>query len=108
MRSRHTLAAAAGALLLTLTLPTSAHAATGDFLYKTSTGQSAAIADPESNICINLPETTEEAPGNSPENFTTSTATVFLETDCNGDTYTAMNPGKRLDANTQIRSVIFS
>ncbi|MFE3762496.1 hypothetical protein ACFXPI_12110 [Streptomyces sp. NPDC059104] len=106
MRSRHALTAATSALLLAL--PTSAHAATGDFNYKTSTGQSTGIADPDSSICINLPGTSEEAPGNSPENLTSSTATVFTETDCNGDTYTVMNPGKRLDANTQIRSVIFS
>ncbi|MFB7058972.1 hypothetical protein ACFCXT_38345 [Streptomyces vinaceus] len=108
MRLHHTLTAATGALLLTLALPTSAHATTGDFNYKTSTGQDAGLSDPASGICLNLPEATAENPANSPENLTASTATVFLEADCEGDTYTAMNPGKKLDANTQIRSVIFS
>ncbi|WP_327072534.1 hypothetical protein OG196_05030 [Kitasatospora purpeofusca] len=59
-------------------------------------------------MCINPPDTTEEAPGNSPQNLTISTATVFLETDCNGDTYSAMDPGKKLGEDTKIRSVIFS
>ncbi|MGW1643090.1 hypothetical protein [Streptomyces lavendulae] len=106
MRLHQSLTAAAGALLLTLALPTSAHAAAGDFLYTASTGQTASLADPQSGICLNLPEATEENPANSPQNFTD--ATVFLETDCNGDTYTVMNPGKKLDTHTQLRSVIFS
>ncbi|MFD7084930.1 hypothetical protein [Streptomyces sp. NPDC059918] len=108
MRLHHSLTAAAGALLLALALPTSAHAAAGEFNYTTSTGQTAGIADPQSGICINLPEATAENPADSPQNFTDATATVFLDTDCEGDTYTAMNPGKKLDANTQLRSVIFS
>ncbi|MFD8019002.1 hypothetical protein ACFV6G_01040 [Streptomyces lavendulae] len=108
MRLHHSLTTAAGALLLALALPTSAHAATGDFQYKASDGQDAVLADPDSAICLNLPGTSQEAPGDSPQNFTNATATVFLETDCNGDTYTTLNPGQKADANTRIRSVIFS
>lgn len=89
-------------------MPSSAHATTGDFLYKTSTGQDAGVSDQESGVCINLPGTTEEAPGNSPQNFTISTATVFLETDCNGDTYSELKPGAKLGEDVKVRSVIFA
>ncbi|MCX4683597.1 hypothetical protein [Kitasatospora purpeofusca] len=108
MRLHRTLGTTVGALLLALAVPNSAHSTTGDFLYKTSTGEKAGISDQTSSVCINLPATTEEAPGNSPENYTVSTATVFLEADCEGDTYTAMEPGAKLGEDTKIRSVIFS
>ncbi|MFD8695472.1 hypothetical protein [Kitasatospora purpeofusca] len=110
MRLHRTLGAPVGALLVALAVAVSpsAHATTGDFFYKTSTGEKAGISDQTSGVCINLPATTEEAPGNSPENYTVSTATVFLETDCNGDTYTAMDPGKKLGEDVKVRSVVFS
>ncbi len=108
MRRHRTLGTTVGALLLALAVPTSAHSTTGDFLYRTSTGQEAGLSDQSSRVCVNLPDTTEEAPGDSPQNLTTSTATVFLETDCNGDTYSAVDPGKKLGEDTKIRSVIFS
>lgn len=108
MRLHRTLGATVGALLLALAVPSTAHSTTGDFNYKTSTGESAGISDQASGECINLLGTTEEAPGNSPENYTVSTATVFLETDCNGDTYSELKPGAKLGEDVKIRSVIFS
>ncbi|MFI1769218.1 hypothetical protein ACH41H_45310 [Streptomyces sp. NPDC020800] len=108
MRLRHSVAAALGALALVVTLPTSAGAATGDFLYKVGPGVPAGIADPESGRCINLFGATEQDPAFAPENFTTSTATVFLDFDCNGDTFYVMNPGKRLGDRLKLRSVVFS
>ncbi|MEU9987817.1 hypothetical protein AB0E10_13640 [Streptomyces sp. NPDC048045] len=108
MRLRHSVAAALGALALVVTLPTSASAATGDFLYKVGPGVPAGIADPESGRCINLFGATEQDPAFAPENFTTSTATVFLDFDCNGDTFYVMNPGKRLGDRLKLRSVVFS
>ncbi|MGW7056938.1 hypothetical protein ACWGHM_00150 [Streptomyces sp. NPDC054904] len=108
MRLHQTLGAIVGALLLALAVPTSAHATTGDFAYKTGTGQEATVSDAASGQCINLPGTTEEAPGHSPQNLTISTATVFLDTDCDGDTYSAIEPGKKLGEEVKVRSVIFS
>ncbi|MFF7753300.1 hypothetical protein ACFZCP_29620 [Streptomyces sp. NPDC007971] len=108
MRLRHSVAAALGALALVVTLPTSASAATGDFLYKVGPGVPAGIADPESGRCTNLFGATEQDPAFAPENFTTSTATVFLDFDCNGDTFYVMNPGKRLGDRLKLRSVVFS
>ncbi|MFD9797011.1 hypothetical protein ACFWXK_39405 [Streptomyces sp. NPDC059070] len=108
MRLRTSLAAFGGALLLTLSVPTSSYAATGDFLYKTGAGAEALLADPQNGVCLNLDGATEENPAHSPTNFTNATATVFLDSDCNGDTYYVMNPGKKLGDKLKLRSVIFS
>ncbi|MEW1908417.1 hypothetical protein AB0442_08155 [Kitasatospora sp. NPDC085895] len=108
MRLRNSLLAAAGALLITLAVPSSASAATGDFLYKVGPGIPAGIADPESGQCVNLFGATEDHPAFAPENLTDSTATVFLDFDCSGDTYFVMNPGKKLGDRLKLRSVIFS
>lgn len=110
MRLRNTVLAVASAVALVCAVPTSADAATGDFLYKVGRlpGVPAGIADPESGTCINLFGATEVDPAFAPDNFTTSTATVFLDFDCNGDTFYVMNPGKRLGDRLKLRSVIFS
>ncbi|GLX41329.1 hypothetical protein Sros01_74020 [Streptomyces roseochromogenus] len=108
MRLHRTLGATVGALLLALAVPASARATTGDFLYKTSAGQGAGVSDADSGICVNLPGTTAQEPGHSPQNFTVSTATVFAEQDCEGDSYTAMDPGTKLGEDRKVGSVIFS
>ncbi|MFI6156722.1 hypothetical protein ACIBCA_29040 [Kitasatospora sp. NPDC051170] len=108
MRLRNAVLAAASAAALVLSTPLSANAAVGDFLYKVGPGVPAGIADPESGKCINLFGATEKDPAFAPDNFTTSTATVFLDFDCNGDVYYVMNPGKRLGDRLKLRSVIFS
>ncbi|MEV6978817.1 hypothetical protein [Kitasatospora sp. NPDC093806] len=108
MRLRTTAAAALGALTLLLAVPNTAHAAHGEFLYKVGPGIPAGMVEPESGDCINLFGATEEHPAFAPENFTTSTATVFLDFNCEGDTYYVMNPGKKLGNRLKLRSVIFS
>ncbi|GAB2743209.1 hypothetical protein [Kitasatospora kifunensis] len=110
MRLRNTAVAALGALTLLIAVPSSAHAATGDFLYKVGRlpGVPSGLADPQSGVCINLDGATEADPAFAPDNFTTSTATVFLDFDCNGDVYRVMNPGQRLGDRLKFRSVVFS
>ncbi|MER7723035.1 hypothetical protein [Streptomyces sp. NPDC096323] len=115
MRLRHSVSAALGALTLVVTLPASAHAAEGQFryTYATDEGYEAVgfLNDPPSEQCINLPGVGSDdlAPGYSPKNRTDATATVFLNADCEGDSYFILRPytgggSERL----QVRSVIFS
>ncbi|MFK0223698.1 hypothetical protein ACIQWN_36625 [Streptomyces vinaceus] len=47
-------------------------------------------------------------PAQSPWNRTDATATVFLDFNCDGDTYYVMTPGKKLGPLLKFRSVIFS
>ncbi|AXE24704.1 hypothetical protein C0216_15685 [Streptomyces globosus] len=114
MRLRSTLAAALGGLLLSVALPASpAAAANGDFTYSyvglNGLNLRGVLADPDSSVCINIPETVGSAlPALAPSNFTDSTATVFLDSDCDGDTFYVMAPGKRLGERLRLRSVVFS
>lgn len=114
MRLRSTLAAALGGLLLSVALPASpAAAANGDFAY-TYVGLNGlnlrgALTDPESGVCINIPETVGSAlPAFAPRNSTDAFATVFLDADCQGDAFYTMTPGKRLGERLRLRSVVFS
>ncbi|WP_420082141.1 hypothetical protein ACN6AT_34640 [Streptomyces sp. JL4002] len=114
MRLRNTVAATLGALLLSAVLPTSpASAATGDFVY-TYVGLNGLnlrgeLSNPDSGQCINIPETVGSAlPALAPRNYTTSTATVFLEADCDGDVFRTLAPGQRLGNSLRLRSVVFS
>ncbi|MFH9352860.1 hypothetical protein [Kitasatospora sp. NPDC017646] len=108
MRLRNAALAVASAVALVLAVPMSANAAVGDFLYKVGPGVPAGLADPESGKCINLFGATEKDPAFAPKNLTTSTATVFLDFDCGGDTFYVMNPGKVLGDRLKLRSVVFS
>ncbi|MER7764118.1 hypothetical protein [Streptomyces sp. NPDC097619] len=114
MRVRRTLAAVLGGALLSLALPsTPAAAADGEFLYSYvgSNGLNlrGVLADPESRECIDIPETVgSELPAFAPRNLTDATATVFLDSDCNGDVFFVMPPGKRLGDRLRLRSVVFS
>ncbi|MER5865928.1 hypothetical protein [Kitasatospora sp. NPDC002040] len=108
MRLRQAAVTTVGVFALLLSTPLPANAAAGDFLYRTGAGAKSGIADPKSGVCIDLEGATEDSPAHSPENFTDSTATVFLESECNGDTYYVMKPGKRLGTKLKLRSVIFS
>lgn len=108
MRFRQTAVAALGALALLVAVPSSANAATGNFRYKFGPGVPTGLADPESGKCINLPGATEFDPAFAPENYTRSTATVFLDFGCQGDTFYVMDPGKKLGDRLKLRSVVFS
>lgn len=115
MRLHHSLAAAAGAAVLILTVPGSAYAAEGNFSYTyiDSDGEEeqATLYDPDSGECIMLPEAAREydqPPAHSPKNRTDSFAIAFTNADCSGDEFT-MRPytggaGERL----KLRSVLFS
>ncbi|MFJ7207373.1 hypothetical protein ACIQWR_28030 [Streptomyces sp. NPDC098789] len=108
MRLRNTVVAAAGALVLTLSMPNSAFAAVGDFSYR---GQLIigrhTLQDPPSEECINVPGA-NVLPAHAPHNDTNATATVFLDEDCGGDVYFVMPPGQHLDFRSRFRSVVFS
>ncbi|AQT75682.1 MULTISPECIES: hypothetical protein [Streptomyces] len=114
MRLRSALAAAVGGLLLSVALPSSpAAAANGEFVYTyvglNGVSLRGALPDPESRVCITIPETVDSAlPAFAPGNFTDATATVFLDADCNGDTFYVMPPGRRLGDRLRLRSVVFS
>ncbi|MFE0458995.1 hypothetical protein ACFW1A_06990 [Kitasatospora sp. NPDC058965] len=108
MRLRHAVAASAGALLLAVTLPSSAFAAAGSFEYAFGPGPRAALHDPDGGTCLDLPEATDDQAAFAPANHTDATATVFLDFDCAGDTYYVMTPGSRLGDRLRLRSVIFS
>jgi hypothetical protein len=108
MRPRTTVAAAAGALLLGLSVPSSAFAADGRFEYSFGPGFHAGLDDPGSGECIELPEAAAEDPAYAPANRTDSTATVFLDAGCEGDTYYVVTPGQKFGDRLKLRSVIFS
>ncbi|MEU8548928.1 hypothetical protein AB0C81_18385 [Streptomyces roseoverticillatus] len=85
MRLRYAVGGALGALALIVTVPTSANAATGQFVFtyerdgKTLEGY---LRDPRARYCLTLeqvakPDTT---PAHSPRNRTNSIATVYTET----------------------------
>ncbi|MFE3582973.1 hypothetical protein [Streptomyces vinaceus] len=110
MRLRNAAVAALGAFTLLLAVPNSASAAVGEFNYKIGEGDGIlqSILDPESGSCINLAGTSETDVARAPGNLTDATATVFLESDCNGDVFYVMNPGKVLGSKLELRSVVFS
>ncbi|WP_327136281.1 hypothetical protein OG311_40380 (plasmid) [Streptomyces sp. NBC_01343] len=108
MRRRHALAAAAGALLITVSVPNSASAAVGDFEYRGPLLGSHTLNDPPNRECINIEQATNLLPAQSPKNFTTSTATIFLDFDCNGDTFSVLQPGQTGGPLVKFRSVVFS
>ncbi|GAA4787275.1 hypothetical protein GCM10023329_42840 [Streptomyces sanyensis] len=113
MHVRSTLAAGLGALALLVALPASpASAATGDFAYAYAgpggINLNGTLADPESGVCIDVPETVgNDVPAFAPRNRTDATATVFLEAGCEGDTFFVMNPGRNLGQRLHFRSVVF-
>ncbi|MFE6667788.1 hypothetical protein ACFVFH_30055 [Streptomyces sp. NPDC057697] len=115
MRLRSTVAAALGALALIAAVPTSAGAATGDFTYVYTgldgSAQTGFLVDPESRVCITLPEVADPAstnPAHSPLNLTGSTATVFAGPDCEGPYFTLRPHGGHASERLKLRSVVFS
>ncbi|MEU6393029.1 hypothetical protein [Streptomyces sp. NPDC046939] len=108
------LSVAAGAALLMIAVPGSATAAGGQFRYSytTADGYEATgfLTNPASEQCINLAPAASEpgAAARAPKNHTDATATVFLGTDCEGDTYYTLPPGKGASDRLLVRSVVFS
>ncbi|MFI8951433.1 hypothetical protein ACIGO6_33605 [Streptomyces sp. NPDC053750] len=106
--------AACSAFLLLVAVPGSASAATGQFryTYNTADGYEAVgfLNNPASGECINLPAP-GSAPGaasRAPKNYTNATATVFLDADCEGDTYYTLSLGAGASERLLLRSVAFS
>ncbi|MER7705835.1 hypothetical protein ABTX81_23440 [Kitasatospora sp. NPDC097605] len=108
MRLRNAVLAATSAIVLVLAVPVSANAATGEFRYRYGADYTGALIDPESRACIDLPEATAEEPAFAPSNRTGSTATVFLDPGCAGDTSFTLRPGGRAGNRLLVRSVVFS
>ncbi|MEU6679090.1 hypothetical protein [Streptomyces sp. NPDC046925] len=116
MRLRHTLAAAAGAAVLILTVPGSAYAAEGDFKYtyvNIDSGEEGHVTlhDPAGGECITLPEAAVEysqPPAHSPRNRTGSYAIAFTNADCTGDRFTMRPRTGGASERLKLRSVLFS
>ncbi|MFD3577303.1 hypothetical protein [Streptomyces sp. NPDC058644] len=115
MRLRHSLAAAAGAAALILTVPGSAYAAEGDFSYTYVNGageeEQATLHDPASGECVMLDEAAQEysqPPAHSPKNRTGSFAIVFTNADCSGDDFTLRPHTGGASERLKLRSVLFS
>ncbi|MET8544033.1 hypothetical protein ABZW03_25795 [Kitasatospora sp. NPDC004799] len=108
MRLRNAVLAAASAIALVVAVPVSANAAQGEFRYKVAPGYTSGLFNPPSGECLDIPEATQEQPAYAPENLTRSTATVYLDFGCEGDTYYVMNPGRKLGDRLKLRSVVFS
>lgn len=114
MRLRHSLAAAAGAAVLILTVPGSAHAAEGYFSYTyvDSSGEEGQVTlhEPDSGECITLAEAAQEytqPPAHSPKNRTDTFAIVFTNADCSGDQYTLRPHTGGASERLKLRSVVF-
>ncbi|MYW15650.1 hypothetical protein [Streptomyces sp. SID161] len=95
-------------------MPGSATAATGQFryTYTTAEGYEAVgfLNDPPSGECIDLvgPGSAPGSVSRAPRNHTDATATVFLGSDCEGDTYYTLLPGRGASERLLVRSVVFS
>ena len=114
MRIRHSVAAACGALTLTATLATPAHAATGEFHYRyvglSGEVQTATLYDPATDECITIPEAGDpgaSSPAFAPHNDTDEYAVVFTEPDCTGDTWLLRPHGRPATDRLTLRSVLF-
>ncbi|MFD7099834.1 hypothetical protein ACFV0B_15430 [Streptomyces xanthophaeus] len=113
MKLRNTVAAALGAFALVLTLPGSALAAQGDFLYKyvDQLGQEQHITlhDPHSGKCINLYAVGNDLvpPGYGPHNRTDTAVTLYLGASCTGDEWRLRANGNRASDRLEVRSIRF-
>ncbi|RZU46079.1 hypothetical protein EV284_0734 [Streptomyces sp. BK022] len=106
--------AAVSAAVLLVAVPGSANAAGGQFRYSYTTvdGYEAVgfLNNPASGQCINLtpPAADPDSASRAPKNHTNATATVFLDADCEGDTYYVLPSGTGASDRLLVRSVIFS
>ncbi|WP_035798728.1 hypothetical protein [Kitasatospora mediocidica] len=115
MRLRNSVVATLGAIGLVLSIPGSASAAAsahGTFQYRYDSPDAPHIGqliDPDSRVCINLPEVMDEAypAAFHPENQTDTVATAWTGLNCTGDS-DAINPYRSRSDRFTLRSVIFS
>ncbi|MFG2147211.1 hypothetical protein ACGFRG_23885 [Streptomyces sp. NPDC048696] len=108
MRLRHTLGAALGALVLAVSVPSSAHAVEGSFDYhygdpaNPSNGQ---LLDPKVQYCYNTTElagTPQVAFG--ARNELSSTVVIYADEECTG-TKTTLKPGGEVANDITFKSV---
>lgn len=113
MRARSILLATASAVALAVFPAGAASAAQGQFTYQfydpSSGPQRGNLTDPPSGTCIDLPELqpNPDEVAFRPRNGTSSTATVFLDADCEGPFF-SLNPGVSTTDRLELRSVVFS
>ncbi|MCX4625287.1 MULTISPECIES: hypothetical protein [unclassified Streptomyces] len=113
MKLRNAVAAALGALALTLSMSGSALAATGEFHYKFSDAAgdelSVTLPDPRSGECINLyaVDSYKYPPGYAPHNETDAWVTVYTDTNCDGDQWRLKPHGRQASDRLLVRSVRF-
>ncbi|WP_406345771.1 hypothetical protein [Streptomyces sp. NBC_00648] len=116
MRLRTAAAAVtAGSFALLLAVSGTANAATGDFSYEFTgldgSAQSATLHDPESRLCITIPEAADPGasePAFAPHNNTDEYALVFTEPDCTGDSWTLRPHGRPASDRLKLRSVFLA
>ncbi len=106
-------AAVVAAAVLALAAPAAAHAAESELEYRYGlegvTLGEAKLVDPESRLCIEIPEVADiaEAHAYRPRNNTRSSATFFKGDGCTGAFYT-LRPGGKASERLLFRSVTFS
>ncbi|MBB4889161.1 hypothetical protein WEB32_02500 [Streptomyces netropsis] len=113
MRLRHAIGGALGALALIVTVPTSANAATGQFVFtynrdgKTIEGR---LHDPKARECIDLDEVAkpDSTPAHSPRNRTNSIATVYTDLECEGESFALKAHSGYGGEGLKFRSVVFN
>ncbi|QEV18055.1 MULTISPECIES: peptidase inhibitor family I36 protein [Streptomyces] len=113
MRFRTSLAAALGALALVVTLPTSANAATGQFVFtynRDGKTIEARLNDPKGRECIDLAEVADPSatPAHSPRNRTNSIVTVYSDLECEGESFSLRAYSGFGGEGLKFRSVIFN
>ncbi|MBD0744058.1 hypothetical protein [Streptomyces sp. CBMA152] len=111
MRLRHAVGAAFGALVLTVTIPTSANAALGrlDYHYGLPGATTTSLLqDPSSNKCIDIPEIVGHPLQNafSPNNRTDQDVLLYLEEECFGPS-TTLKAGFKAGPARVFKSVVF-
>ncbi|MFE7053931.1 hypothetical protein ACFVAO_01795 [Streptomyces californicus] len=114
MRLRSALASALGVGVLLITTPATAAAATGQFRYDYMTPEgyeaSGFLISPPSGQCLNLPGVGEDnpQPAHSPKNRTDAWATVFTDTNCEGDSFPLRPRTGGASERLKVRSVVFN
>ncbi|MFF8955563.1 hypothetical protein [Streptomyces sp. NPDC014894] len=115
MRRRTAAAGVLVSLVLLLSQPGTAAAATGDFSYGfiglDGRPQRATVHDPASRACVTLPEAADpdsSAPAFAPHNETDSLALVYTNPDCTGEVWALRPHGERATDRLKLRSVLFS
>jgi hypothetical protein len=111
MRLRATVTAALGAAGLLLSLPGSAFAAQGEFIYwheGYGTVEQKVLFDPQGRDCHRLDLPSWYTPGHHVVNNTNATAVVYRDQNCATDVFYVLRPGERAPGGVEVRSVLFS